>query len=649
MVEGIVKGNSTIRRGGVRKDGPRGGGTVNSREVWVNKDPPELKLLSAGWRCSPAQTTEVLRTLKQGRAPKTCGLSDIDFQSLRKNALITDAVIDGVGKVLAQDGKISIHSVYFYDLIKDGDDQRCNEALQLLLQQAWSTCINLFPIHTGSDDAGHYVVGIVDMRDGSHCVVDPIGNDEAYESISYNICNFLQLAADVLNIQVPLWTYKKILNIPRQTDSVNCGCYIMMYMIYIVETGWLPQKEEFGLKDMLDVRNFIVWMICRGDLSHDDGQGSVIGSTQINSSNDGRKGFILNNNDGAHKTNINTAHRGKMCPRTRKKLPALSTECAQPTELQEQYKQVYRYPIQAIPSKEWKPTVSQSSLTRAKVMGHEWDKLSGIKTEVLQKVLDGAAIPQVFFDSIIPLLTGDCIVVGPEWYSKLHKTKHIDGVVRKEHLRVQHALMELYINGDNEKNVDKTHLIICKINTVYTLCIMNMSTGLLTVKDMQSERTRQDIVYHSMRIFMEVAMRKLDKVVHKWHGIQQETYSTHPYESSTGVWTIMQILYYQRTKQLATNQWLSAEDDVAAREYIVQALLDKSFVRTGDVTQDSVEVEITLGHKETPIRLIADNIEQITTYMEKIKPLVQIKGQRTLEQCGYTVRPTLGLGGGTFN
>ena len=127
-----------------------------------------------------------------------------------------------------------------------------------------------------------------------------------------------------------------------------------------------------------------------------------------------------------------------MGTRKEKKLPALTTECTQPTELQEQYKQVYRYPTQAIPTaKEWKPTASQGSLTRAKVMGHEWDMLSGIKVEVLQKVLDGAAIPQVIYDRIIPLITGDCIVVGPEWYSKLHKTKYIDGIVREEHLRVQ--------------------------------------------------------------------------------------------------------------------------------------------------------------------------------------------------------------------
>ena len=112
----------------------------------------------------------------------------------------------------------------------------------------WTTCINLFPLHTRAIESGRFLLGIVDMGVGSQCVVDPIGNDRMYEHTSSQICQYLQAAGEALAIRVPEWTYRKITGIPRQQDSVHCGCYVGMYVGYIVETGWLPGKTILIVK-----------------------------------------------------------------------------------------------------------------------------------------------------------------------------------------------------------------------------------------------------------------------------------------------------------------------------------------------------------------------------------------------------------------
>ena len=123
----------------------------------------------------------------------------------------------------------------------------------------------------------------------------------------------------------------------------------------------------------------------------------------------------------------------------------------------------------------------------------------------------------------------------PQWYQKLHKAKYkdVDHIsVSKEHLRIQEAMTEQLKERDKVDNFIKTHLIIWKVHSTYSLYIMNLSTGLLKVKDMQSRYTRRDVIYHSMRIFMEAVLRKHDKVVHKWYGLKQSEYSTQSYKSN---------------------------------------------------------------------------------------------------------------------
>ena len=159
--------------------------------------------------------------------------------------------------------------------------------------------------------------------------------------------------------------------------------------------------------------------------------------------------------------------------------------------------------------KDWKPTREQANWTRQRVQNHGWSDLRGNKTEVLRKILEGAAIPNPLYQSIVQLVIGDCIVVLPQWYQNLHKAKYkdVDHIkVSKGHLRIQDATTELSIEGDKEDNFNKTHLIICKVHSTYSPCIMDLSTGLLTVKDMQSRYTRHDVIYHSMRIFMEAVL-----------------------------------------------------------------------------------------------------------------------------------------------
>jgi hypothetical protein len=179
---------------------------------------------------------------------------------------------------------------------------------------------------------------------------------------------------------------------------------------------------------------------------------------------------------------------------------------------------------------DWKLSETQSQSVKSKIYGWEWNELAGLNTAVLKGVLDGAAVPSALFTKIVPLLGGECIVVGPEWYNKLHKEKYRKSkIVTKAQLRIQDAMTNLFLDSGKEGNYDKTHLIICKVHYNYSLCIVNMKEGILTVKDMQSRYNRQDVVYHSIRIFMEAVMRKFDRVVHRWHGIQQEDYSTQPY------------------------------------------------------------------------------------------------------------------------
>ena len=86
------------------------------------------------------------------------------------------------------------------------------------------------------------------MRDGSHCVIDPIENDRTYEHMSSQICQYLQAAKEALKIHVPEWKYRTITGIPRQQNSIHCGYYVGMYIGYIVETGWLPEKKNLIVK-----------------------------------------------------------------------------------------------------------------------------------------------------------------------------------------------------------------------------------------------------------------------------------------------------------------------------------------------------------------------------------------------------------------
>jgi hypothetical protein len=166
-----------------------------------------------------------LSVLKRGIAPETSGVTDIEFQSLRQNEFLTDRIIDELGKRFNTVGRVYIHSIQLYELIKDNDEERWTDVLTQLESLEWTQSLNLFPVHTGSVDSGHYLLGIVDMRDGSHCVVDPIGNDLMYQHISQHLCHFLAVAGEVLNINVPVWKYRNIIGIPRQKDSVHCGCY----------------------------------------------------------------------------------------------------------------------------------------------------------------------------------------------------------------------------------------------------------------------------------------------------------------------------------------------------------------------------------------------------------------------------------------
>ena len=111
-----------------------------------------------------------------------------------------------------------IRSIQLYELIKENDEQRWNDVLANLETLEWVQCINLFPLHTGAVEAGHFLLGIVDMRDGSHCVVDPLGNDMIYEHMSTQICQYLKAAGEALGVKLPVWKYRNISGISAVTE-----------------------------------------------------------------------------------------------------------------------------------------------------------------------------------------------------------------------------------------------------------------------------------------------------------------------------------------------------------------------------------------------------------------------------------------------
>ncbi|ORY20376.1 cysteine proteinase [Rhizoclosmatium globosum] len=204
------------------------------------------------------------------QVPQHCRVQVSALQTLKPRQWLNDEVLDEYGRLIMERSlkhgsdtgfhysKIHIHSCFFFTtLSKQGYKNVAR----------WSKSFNtfdldllLFPIHT----TNHWSLGVVDFKKKSI---------EYYDSFGRENPAFFKLTREYLRSE---WLSKKCKgafpdriwkaqcrrDIPRQSNSWDCGLFVCRYMECLSRNG----SWDFAQNDMSFIRRRILLEICCGEL-----------------------------------------------------------------------------------------------------------------------------------------------------------------------------------------------------------------------------------------------------------------------------------------------------------------------------------------------------------------------------------------------
>jgi len=181
------------------------------------------------------------------------------------NSLLTSASINAFIYNFIKDKKlfkkyIIMNAEFYYDLSEmiENDENLDNltEGYLKHFDNDWNNKTIFIPINI---DNIHWIASIIDPKEEKIYLLDPYGHENPDISDKINIWrNWL------LNKQSNLVKkeFEFVYDIPDivlqlSNDTENCGIYTIMYLIYYINNGKFPTKNDFNEDELQNIRNYI--------------------------------------------------------------------------------------------------------------------------------------------------------------------------------------------------------------------------------------------------------------------------------------------------------------------------------------------------------------------------------------------------------
>ena len=192
---------------------------------------------------------------------------DLEDVHAVENSLLTSATINiFMTSILQSSDKTSKYIVFpseFYYMIKDIIDN--TEEIKTIMKNEmfvnigddWMNKIIIIPTNLNNI---HWILCIINPYEGNIYVIDPYDTKQTavFDTISKWRSIFLENYPQVSNKQFqPVYT---IPNIPTQNkkDIDNCGVFISMYTMYLINTNEFPSIQNFNTNDIPMIRKYML-------------------------------------------------------------------------------------------------------------------------------------------------------------------------------------------------------------------------------------------------------------------------------------------------------------------------------------------------------------------------------------------------------